>query len=99
MYFNTTQKKGFDLLIANEKTERIKDRVLILLKLFGQDNTHPGLTASQVHELNLRAFNKMNQIWSIRPRLTELVEEGVIIKTNKKKLGPYGEPEHYYKLR
>ena len=99
MYFNTTQKKGFQLLKANERTDSIKSRLLILFKAFATDTTHPGLTGSDAHKLHMREFGSKSPIWSVRARLTTLVNEGKLIKTSKKKIGPQGEPEHYYKLR
>lgn len=99
MYFNTTQKKGFQLLKANERTDSIKARLLILFKAFGTDPTHPGLTASDAHKLHRREFGSWSPIWSVRARITTLVHEGKLIKTTKQKIGPQGEPEHYYKLR
>lgn len=99
MYFNTTQKKGFQKLIADQRTNAIKDRVKIFFKLFGADPTHPGLTCSQVHQMHKVHFGSKSPIWSVRARVSELSKEGIIERTDKKRIGPEGDSEFYYKLR
>jgi hypothetical protein len=98
MYFNTTQKKGFQKLIADERTNAIKDRVKIFFKVFGADPTHPGLTCSQVHTLHKSEFGSKSPIWSVRARVSELAKDGFIYRTSKKRIGPEGDTEFYYKL-
>ena len=89
MYFNTTNLSGQMLLDFENKADNQEERILAIFKASNL------LTPSQVWN----AYgNKQTPITSIRRGITNLSNDGKLIKTTNKKIGMYGRPESVYQL-
>jgi Fe2+ or Zn2+ uptake regulation protein len=89
MYYNTNKLSGSDLIAAEKKTQKQEE---IIRKLFLQRKK---MTASQVHEL----YPNNVPLTSIRRAITNLKNEGILVKLSEKVPGMYGSPEHFYTVR
>lgn len=90
MYYNTNLLDEPELKVANLQTEKQEE---IVRKLFFR---YKKMTASQI----FRIFPIKNApITSIRRTLTDLKNEGFLIKTDERIPGIYGSPERYYILK
>ncbi len=85
-YYNTTNLKGQDLFEAIMQANSQEEFVLNLLR------KNKRMTASEIY----RHYPKPAPITSIRRALTDLKKRGLVRKTNMKKRGIYGKPEHFY---
>lgn len=89
MYYNTNQLSAFELLEAIGKAETQEEAVL---KIFQK---HKRFTASDVWKWYGRDKCPLT---SIRRAITDLCNEGRLVKCTEMKEGLYGKPEHYYRL-
>ena len=90
-YFNTTNVSGAELDEYESKaaTQDMKILAYFVVAPFAQH------TPSSV----LRwVFNGSVPITSVRRALTNLTDAGELVKTNLQTKGPYGRPEHYWRL-
>lgn len=88
MYNNTNRLNVSDDIAATKRTKVQQETVkTIFLK-------HKKMTASECH----RIFNQNVPITSIRRAITDLKNEGILVKTDVLKDGIYGSPEHIYQL-
>lgn len=90
-FYNTINETGKKLEQYQQKAESQEEKVL---KIFRASST--GLTASEVFKL----FPARNvPIGSIRRAITNLMaRDRKLVKTNIKRPGIYGAPEHEYQL-
>ena len=90
MYYNTTNEKGADLKQHIIKTET---QEAVILRLYKQ---HKKLSASEVW----RMFDMPGTpLTSCRRAITNLMNDGKLIKTDEKIEGLYGSPEYRYELK
>jgi len=89
-YYNTNNLKEKKLIEALVKAKAQKQKVKIIMNCFGK------MTASEVYEF---FDKKKTPITSIRRSLSDLQEEDkFLVITDEMKEGPFGSPEHYYKV-
>ncbi|OLY92476.1 hypothetical protein SAMN05444008_102408 [Cnuella takakiae] len=92
-YHNTTNLSAQELMARVQRASKQKDAVLLIfLAKRGQK-----YAASQVH----RSFTKAGKTWpitSIRRAMTDLMNEGHLVKLDETRIGPYNDPEHLYTL-
>jgi predicted HTH transcriptional regulator len=89
-YFNTNKLSDEQVVVANQQTKKQED---IILNIFFQRKQK--LTASDIYNI----YNNPNTpLTSIRRGITNLKNDGKLVKIDETKIGIYGKPEHYYKL-
>ena len=88
MYYNTTNIADAALKQEWRKTEKQEDVVLALFE------KHNRMTASECW----RRYGTTTPLTSIRRAITDLTNEGKLVKTSNKKPGIYGKPEYEYQL-
>jgi len=86
-YYNTTNEKGETLKRNKRKGKRQDEK---LLEWF--TNYQYG-TPSQAH-----ACMPNSPLTSVRRAISSLTEKGLLVKTDKKRVGPYGRHEYIWKL-
>jgi len=89
-YYNTTNIDGAELADSRGKARKQDD---IVLECFGKFPN--GATPSDIHSF---AFAHAAPITSIRRAISNLTDAGLLVKTQYKRLGPYGKPEYIWKL-
>jgi hypothetical protein len=90
-YFNTTNKSGEDL--AKEKKNCATQEINIA-KIFLR---YRRLSPSEVMKIYHREFAEV-PLTSIRRAITNLTNDGALVKTKNKKMGLYGKPEYVWVL-
>lgn len=91
-YYNTTNLTGEALKKRQHSARSQEERLLILFNDFKM------LSPSQAHKIYNRTFKPV-PITSIRRAITELTQEGKLIKTDQRSLGDYGHPESCWKIK
>lgn len=91
-YYNTTQESGEQLSIFKSKTKKQDEKILD----FFQDNPMVEFGASQVW--NALFYNSV-PITSVRRSITNLVGEGKLEYTGRKRKGVYGRNESLIRLK
>tara|TARA_R110000751_G_scaffold283213_1_gene386541 strand:- start:220 stop:558 length:339 start_codon:yes stop_codon:yes gene_type:complete len=87
-YYNTNKEHGNEVIKSNEKAKSQEEAIL---KIF---NIKDKLSASEAWAIY---DNKGNTpITSIRRAITNLYNDGKLLKTNEKIIGIYGKKEHIY---
>ena len=92
MYYNTTQEQGKQLKIFQSKTKSQDEKILEFFK----DNPMVEFGASQVW--NALFFNSA-PITSVRRSITNLIEEGKLEYTGRKRKGIFGRNESLIRLK
>tara|TARA_B100000674_G_scaffold235274_1_gene193379 strand:+ start:91 stop:465 length:375 start_codon:yes stop_codon:yes gene_type:complete len=97
MYYNTTNEKG-SLLKAN--TKQAENQTTLTLSVF---QTYPTYTFSADEVWNFlidnESINEQTPLTSIRRAITDLTNEGKIVKTNRKVLGLAGRKTYTWRLK
>ena len=93
MYYNTTNETAETLKQLVERNGNQTDRVLLIML------NNRSLSASQCHEKYLNEYKQLVPLTSIRRALTDLMNEGFVIKTSKKRIGLFGKNEYIYKIK
>jgi hypothetical protein len=97
MYYNTTNENG-SLLKTN--TKQAKNQTTLTLSVF---QTYPTYTfsADEVWQFLIEneAINEQTPLTSIRRAITDLTNEGKIVKTNRKVLGSAGRKTYTWRLK
>jgi len=97
MYYNTTNENG-SLLKAN--TKQAENQTTLTLSVF---QTYPTYTFSADEVWNFlidnEAINEQTPLTSIRRAITDLTNEGKIVKTNRKVLGSAGRKTYTWRLK
>jgi len=97
MYYNTTNEKG-SLLKAN--TKQAENQTTLTLSVF---QTYPTYTFSADEVWNFlidnESINEQTPLTSIRRAITDLTNEGKIVKTNRKVLGLAGRSTYTWRLK
>lgn len=90
-YYNTTKQTPPESL-AYRKIAQTQDGAI--LKFFER---HPRqhITPSEVRQW---VYHNTVPITSVRRSMNTLTNDGKLVKTEKQKTGPYGRPEHCWKL-
>ena len=89
-YYNTNQESGYTLKSSNVKANSQEESII---KIF-TDN--PKLSASEAWKIY--DSEGVTPITSIRRAITNLCNEGLLMKTDDTKEGLYGKKEHIYKI-
>jgi hypothetical protein len=97
MYYNTTNENG-SLLQTNMKQANNQEQ--LTLAVF---QTYPTYTFSADEVWNFlidnEAINEQTPLTSIRRAITDLTNEGKIVKTNRKVLGSAGRKTYTWRLK
>lgn len=87
-YYNTTGEKGKTLDLFAQLAEDQDEAIYkVMLKM-------RSAAPSQVWKATPQEY----LLTSVRRSLNTLTEQGKLVKTDKKKPGPYGRPEHIWEL-
>ena len=92
MYYNTTNETGETLDQLWQKCENQQQFVYELFCL------QKAMTASEAWKLYPDDIEYQTPLTSIRRAITDLMNEGKLVKTEIKKTGIYGKPEYVYKV-
>lgn len=93
MFHNTTSETGEKL--AQYKSHAIKQEAAVLA-LFRRERL--AMAPSEVCEQVNRIHGEGWLLTSIRRAMTNLADEGLLVKTGRKRTGPFGRPEYYWQL-
>lgn len=94
-YFNTTNLEGSELKTVTQKAFS-QEQVIMAIYRSARIKT---MTPSEVYQTYLERTRLLKTpITSIRRAMTCLTKSGHLIKTEHKREGMYGSPEHYYRL-
>lgn len=93
MHHNTTHETGATLTTYQSHAIKQEAAVLALFRLL----RFP-MAPSEVCEQVNRIHGKGWLLTSIRRSMTNLADEGLLVKTGRKRMGPFGRPEYYWKL-
>ncbi len=88
-FYNTTSLKGDELKDATAKAENQED---LILRLFKNKDDYT-LSPSMIMKLTDNVY----PITSVRRAVTNLTNEGVLIKLNTQVSGMYGRAEHLWR--
>ena len=86
MYYNTNKTTGTKLKKYKEKNTKQEGLILELFRL----NPKLELSPFEVHTVLKRLNVLKAPITSIRRAITDLTNEDKLVKTTKRKLGPFG---------
>lgn len=94
MYFNTTNEKGGTLKQYQKKAMTQDEKVLLIFK-----EADTMLTPFQVlMKWKAKYHRPSPPLTSIRRAINTLTKYRKLVKTNKKGVGAYGRPVHYWRL-
>jgi len=88
-YFNTVSVKGEDLKERHKKVGKQNADILAVMQEL------KSATPSQVHS----RMNTKAPLTSFRRAINTLTADGYLVKTEEKVMGPFGHPEHVWKLK
>ncbi len=88
-YYNTNSLSGEALKERRKVTGKQNLKVLEIMRNLKE------ATPSKVHDYILTA----SPLTSIRRALSTLTDDGYLVKTEEPKIGPFGHPEHVWKLK
>ena len=95
MHHNTTNETGQFLKALNIKADSQEDLILRCFKKYARP-----FTPWQIHYIFEKSSHVSSiEITSIRRALTNLTNAGALLKTTKKRKGPKGGNEYYWKLK
>lgn len=92
-YFNTTHARGAELADCETKARHQEERVA---NLFKKHAPFP-LSPSRVH--SALGGDTFGPLTSVRRAVTNLQKAGVLEKLDRRMRGPYGRPEHLWRLK
>ena len=90
MHYNTTSLKGNDLKVKKEKNESQEVRIYNFFKNNKTASYKPNF-------INFMVFDNSAPLTSVRRALSDLTSKGLLIKTDVKAKGLYGEFVHTWK--
>lgn len=93
-FHNTTSLSGEELAQRVQRAASQKEAILTVF----QARRDGKYTASQVHQAFTNKAGKQWPVTSVRRTLTDLMNEGHLLKLAETRPGPYNDPEHYYML-
>ena len=94
MYHNTTESTGEELKTYRKKALTQEQKILEYLK---QDPYRP-ITPSAAWRWIFKGEKGNTPIGSVRRALTELTNDGHLVKTTAQTKGPYNRPEFIWRL-
>jgi len=92
MFHNTINQSGNDLVKSKRDANRQQDIIYDFFKL------NPDKEFTPFEILDLVYPNSITPVTSVRRAMTNLTEEKHLIQTATMKQGPYGKPNHCWKL-
>lgn len=90
-FHNTTESRGAELARFELEAATQDEAVAAVYR----KHAPFGLSPSQCH----RALGTKAPLTSIRRAITNLAKAGVLVKTGEQVRGPFGKPEHRWKLK
>lgn len=93
-FHNTTSLTGEELAQRVQRAASQKEAILTVF----QARRDGKYTASQVHQAFVNKAGKQWPVTSVRRAITDLMNEGHLVKLAETRPGPYGDSEHYYSL-
>ena len=94
MYYNTNDETGGTLNTSRKVADNQSVMILGIFKMFSDENMSP----DDVEDYIRQVYKRDDPITSIRRAITDLTNEGVLEKTDIKKLGKWGKRVHTWKL-
>ena len=91
-YFNTTHLSGADLATEVHNAEKQESKVLVLFKIRNRP-----MSPSQVHR-ELEKYGERLPMTSVRRAMTNLSNQGELMKTDTTVIGIYKKPEHLWSM-
>jgi hypothetical protein len=91
-YYNTIGLEGVALSNAINKAKTQQDRILFIFNM-----QRVSMTPDEVHNLYRQYFYEV-PLTSIRRGITNLTNDGELIKTDRKVIGRYGSPNYKWSL-
>ena len=92
-YYNTTNLTGADLVEATQKAGAQEEVILAFFKAKKIEKF--AWSPSEVWEA---CFFGRCPLTSVRRAMTNLTNQGKLERMDEQKKGPYGRPEHYWRL-
>ncbi len=97
-HHNTTNEKGKVLKDFEDRAKGQEGEILRLFKRQFAKKKSAEFSPSQIHNRIWYQDDKNYPITSVRRALTNLTGMGLLEKTNKKRMGPYGRPEYIWRF-
>ncbi len=94
-HYNTTNETG-ETLKTFETQAKTQQIAVLAVYLFHKTSLRPSVVHRIIYGNGLDFYK--TPITSTRRAITNLTNEGKLIKTDKKAIGLYGRPEYYWKL-
>lgn len=88
-YYNTTHSVHPDLNRYEKKAKSQEETILEFFRVSGR--------RSSPSEVLMVLFDNSVPLTSVRRAITNLTNEGELVKTNKQIRGPYGRPEYQWR--
>ena len=93
-YHNTTGSLGEQLAEFERQTASQEERVMLIFRKYPYVFQYGSWTPSQLQRVHFAD----TPLTSVRRALTNLTNEGKLIKTGQQSIGPYGRPEYHWEL-
>jgi hypothetical protein len=90
-FYNTIKLSGEALIEAETSAQKQRE----LVEMFFRKNIGMNFTPFEV----LEALKIKAPITSIRRAITNLTNDGILVKTNEMRIGEYGKPNHTWELK
>lgn len=96
-FYNTISAKGTDLKKFQKQIETQEQKILALLR----DNPQKEFTKSEVkiRLVNMGKIHERTPESSISRALTDLMNDGKVLKLDKMRMGELGKPNHLWKIK
>ena len=91
-FYNTNKLSNFDFLEAIRKAKSQQEKILIYFKSLPGRGLAP-------HQVKAALFSEKTPITSVRRAITNLEQDGYLIKTDRMIEGDFGAPVHTWALR
>jgi hypothetical protein len=91
-YYNTNNLSYLDFLQAIEKAKSQQEKILIYFKSLPGRGLAP-------HQVKAALFSEKTPITSVRRAITNLEQDGLLIKTDRMIEGDFGAPVHTWAWR
>ena len=96
-FYNSIHLKGEELKKAFKDVNKQAEKILAFVKLFPNDK----FTSCEIRKflVDNGIMSERTQEATVRARLTDLLQNGCVIKHNEMREGFYGKPNHLWQLK
>ncbi|MBC7409684.1 MAG: hypothetical protein H7339_14960 [Arcicella sp.] len=96
-FYNTIGAAGTELKKSQRQTETQENKILALLEKYPNEE----FTKHEVktHLVNMGKIHERTPESSISRALTDLMNDGKVVKLDKMRMGEFGKPNHLWKLK